>query len=137
MVAWRQLPCDIVVAGSGLRKVKVAAKKRKKVTINRRCGSMSGGAAQTAMRHRRGRQRAAQSESGGKKRINQRCGSVSGGVEQTAVRHLRCSQRAAQSESGGEKRKKAIINRSCGSMSGGVAQIIVAGSGLCKVKVAA
>jgi len=46
---------------------------------------VSGGLAAAAMRHRHGRQRVAQSGSGGKKRrkkvtINQMCGSVSGGV---------------------------------------------------------
>jgi len=38
LVALRPLPCDIVAAGWGQRKVEVAAKKQKKVTINRRCG---------------------------------------------------------------------------------------------------
>jgi len=45
---WRD---GIVIAGSRQRKVKVevAAKNRKKVTINRRCGSVSGGVAATTM----------------------------------------------------------------------------------------
>jgi len=34
---WWQLPCDIVAAGSGQHKVEVAERKKKKVTINRRC----------------------------------------------------------------------------------------------------
>ncbi len=54
LVALRQLPCNIVTAGRGQCKVEVVRKKRKKVTINRRCGSVSGGVAATAMQHRHG-----------------------------------------------------------------------------------
>jgi len=46
----------------------VAAKKRNKVTINQRCGSVSGGVVAAAMRHRRGRQGALQSGSDGNKK---------------------------------------------------------------------
>jgi len=57
---------------------------QKKVTINWRYGSVSGGVVTAAVRHRCGMQWVVQSGSGGKKgkkvTINQRCGSVSGGV---------------------------------------------------------
>ena len=52
----------------GSAKWKWRKKRRKKVITNWRCGSMSGGVAATAMRHRRSRQGTAQIGSGGKKK---------------------------------------------------------------------
>jgi len=61
LVALWQLPCDIVMAGSTKWKWH---QKRKRVTINQRCGSVSGGMAATAMQHCCGRKWALQSGSG-------------------------------------------------------------------------
>jgi len=69
---------------AGSAKFESGGKKRKKVTINRRSGSVSGGMVATPVRNHGGRQWTAHSGSGSKKRKrvtnNRRCGSVSGGM---------------------------------------------------------
>ncbi len=97
-----------------------AAKRRKKVTINWRCGCMSDGMAATAMQHRRGRPWAVQSGSGS---------NIKRGNNQPEVQlrewwrggHCRAtsSQQAGGSAKWKCRQKMVTINQRCSCVSGG------------------
>jgi len=118
VVAWWQLPCNIIMAGSSQQKVWKWWQKKKKGNNQLEeqqhewwCGSIIAAGSRQCKA-----EVVAKKEK--KETIKLRSGIVSGGMVATAEQHRHIRQQTAHSRSGSKKRKKVTINR-CSSMSGG------------------
>jgi len=103
VVAWWQLPCNIVTAGSSQCKVWKWWQKRKKVTINWRSGSASGGMVALLLQAVSSAKRKWWQK---KETFKLRSSIVSGGVVAYAMQHCCGRQQTVQSLEVAAKKEK-------------------------------